>query len=64
MQSYELVFDQNNKGPICNDVEIISDTTYEFEETLTFNLSSNDGAVVLDPSGGVLVIEDDNGERT
>ena len=62
MMTYELLFDATNRGPICNDVTILTDDIYEFEESLTYNLTSDDRAVILDPSGGVMVIQDDDGE--
>ena len=64
MNSFELVFDGMNKGPICNDVSILSDNVYELAEELTFNLTTTDGSVILEPAGGVLVILDDDGEIT
>ena len=63
MTSFVLAFDANNRGPICNNVVIRNDRIYEFEEELTFNLTTSDESVVLEPAGGVLVIEDDDGER-
>ena len=64
MNSFELVFDGMNKGPICNDVSIRNDDMYELAEELTFNLTTTDGSVILEPAGGVLVILDDDGEIT
>ena len=60
MESFELAFDETNSGPICNNVVIVSDDVYEGEEILTFNLTTVDTAVILDPPGGVLVITDDD----
>ena len=62
MESFELAFDATNKGPICNDVVIVSDDVYEGEEVLTFNLTTGDSAVILEPDSGVLVIQDDDGK--
>lgn len=63
MASFELVFDASNRGPICNNVAIVNDFIYEFEEELTFNLTTQDDSVNLEPAGGVLVIQDEDGEK-
>ena len=36
---------------------------YEFEEELTFNLTTADDSVILDPSGGVMVISDEDSKK-
>ena len=63
MASFVLIFDANNRGPICNSVVVTDDGVHEFEEELTFNLTTLDESVVLMPAGGVLIIEDDDGEK-
>ena len=54
------MFDENVRGPICRNVTIVDDDVYEFEEELTVNLTTNDDSVILDPSGGVMVISDED----
>ena len=62
MESFALVFSENVRGPICNNVTIINDDIYEFEERLTFNLSTADSSVDLDPASGVMIINDEDSE--
>ena len=61
-ESFTLVFSETVRGPICNSVTILNDNIYEFEEFLTFNLSTTDTAVNLNPAGGVMIIQDEDGE--
>ena len=41
----------------------MDDDVYEFEEELTFNLTTADDSVILDPSGGVMVISDEDSKN-
>lgn len=59
-----LVFGENIRGPICNNVTIVNDNIYEFDEELTFTLSTTDTAVDLDPESGTMTISDEDGELT
>ena len=56
------MFSENVRGPICNNVTIVNDDIYEFEERLTFNLSTTDSSVDLDPASGVMIINDEDSE--
>ena len=56
------MFSENVRGPICNNVTIINDDIYEFDEILTFNLSTTDSSVDLDPASGVMIINDEDSE--
>ena len=56
------MFSDSVMGPICNNVVILNDNIYEFEERLTYNLSTSDASVILDPAGGVMVIQDEDSE--
>ena len=56
------MFSETVRGPICNRVTILNDDIYEFEEFLTFNLSTTDTAVNLNPAGGIMIIQDEDGE--
>lgn len=62
MESFTLVFSENIRGPLCNNVTIIDNGIYENEERLTFNLSATDSSVDLDSASGVMIIEDEDGE--
>ena len=62
MESFRLVFSENIRGPLCNNVTIVNDGIYENEERLTFNLSTTDSSVDLDPASGVMIIEDEDSE--
>ena len=62
MDSFTLVFSASVRGPICNNVVILNDNIYEFEERLTYNLSTTDASVTLDPASGVMVIQDEDSE--
>ena len=62
MELFTLEFSESDRGPICNNVTILNDDIYEFEERLTFNLSTSDAAVILDPAGGVMIIRDEDSE--
>ena len=63
MDSFILVFSENVRGPICNNIIILNDNiVHESEERLSFNLSTSDLSVILDPTGGSMVILDDDSE--
>ena len=62
MESFRLVFSENIRGPLCNNVTIVNDCIYENEERLTFDLSTTDSSVDLDPASGVMIIEDEDSE--
>lgn len=62
MESFTLVFSENIRGPLCNNVTIVNDGIYENEERLTFDLSTTDSSVDLDPASGVMIIEDEDSE--
>ena len=62
MESFILVFSENIRGPLCNNVTIVNDGIYENEERLTFDLSTTDSSVDLDPASGVMIIEDEDSE--
>ena len=57
-----LVFNENIRGPLCNNVTIIDNGIYENEERLIFSLSTTDSFVDLDPASGVMIIEDEDSE--
>ena len=59
-ESFDLTFDEDIRGPVCRNVTIVDDNVYEFEEEWTFNLTTDDDSVILDPSGGVMVIIDED----
>ncbi len=56
------MFSENVRGPICNNVTIMDDDIYENDERLTFDLSTTDSSVDLDPASGVMIIDDKDGE--
>ena len=56
------MFSENIRGPLCNNVTIVNDGIYENEERLTFDLSTTDSSVDLDPASGVMIIEDEDSE--
>ena len=56
------MFGKNVRGPICNYVTIINDDIYEFEEELSFNLSTTVSPVDLDPASGIMIISDEDSE--
>ena len=56
------MFGVNVRGPICNNVTVINDDIYEFEEELSFNLSTTDSSVDLDPASGIMIINDEDSE--
>jgi hypothetical protein len=62
MESFPLVFSENVRGPICNNVTIVNDGIYESDERLTFDLSTTDSSVDLDLASGVMIINDEDGE--
>ena len=62
MESFTLTFSVSVRGPICNNVVVLNDNIYEFEERLTYNLSTTDASVILDPAGGVMIIQDEDSE--
>ena len=62
MESFTLVFSENIRGPLCNNVTIVNDGIYENEERLTFDLSTTDSSVDLDPASGVMIIADEDSE--
>jgi hypothetical protein len=62
MESFRLEFSENVRGPICNNVTIVNDGIYESDERLTFDLSTTDSSVDLDPASGVMIISDEDGE--
>ena len=62
MESFTLVLSENIRGPLCNNVTIVNDGIYENEERLTFDLSTTDSSVDLDPASGVMIIEDEDSE--
>ena len=62
MESFILVFGENVRGPICNNVTVINDDIYEFEEELSFKLNTTDSSVDLDPASGIMIISDEDSE--
>ena len=62
MESFRLIFSETERGPLCRNVSILDDDIYEFEESLTFNLTTGDAAGNLDPASGVMVIQDEDSE--
>ena len=62
MESFTLVFSENIRGPLCNNITIVNDGIYENEERLTFDLSTTDSSVDLDPASGVMIIADEDSE--
>ena len=62
MESFTLVFSATVRGPICTNITILNDDIYESKESLTFNLSTIDTSVILNPAGGVMSIYDEDGE--
>ena len=55
-----LEFNESVRGPICNNVTILNDDIYEADERLALNLSTTDASVILDPAGGVMIIQDED----
>ena len=58
-----MIFDEDIRGPICRNVTILDDNVYEFDEELSFKLTTYDNSVILDLAGGVLVINDDDSKQ-
>ena len=58
-----MIFDEDIRGPVCRNVTILDDNVYEFDEELSFKLTTYDNSVILDLAGGVLVINDDDSKQ-
>ena len=56
------MFGETVREPICNNITIINDDIYEFEEELSFNLSTTDPSADLDPASGIMIISNEDSE--
>ena len=60
MDSFTLEFSETVRGPICNNVTILDDDTYEIEEELIINLNTSDAFVILNSTNRVIIIHDED----
>ena len=60
MESFILVFGETVRGPICNNITILNDDTYEFDEELIINLNTSDTSVILNSTNIAIIIHDED----
>ena len=60
MESFTLAFSENVRGPICNNITILDDDTYEFIENLIINLNTSDASVILNSTNSFIIIHDED----